>query len=186
MSKDRLEQFIDDHNEEFDVELPSLKLWGEIDAAIHPKPKKGKWQTASRSAAAIALFIVAGYFVFGSTTNDPKNLNTSPVALISEKNPEFSEMTEYYSNQINKNMSRLTALGHHDADLYRDIKQMELYYDTLNMEWAKNPHKSDEQLVNAMVENYRSRYMLLENVVNHLDRNRNNTSRVKPALTNLK
>ncbi len=183
MKKDKLEQFIDDNREDLDQELPPLNLWGEIDSAIHPKPIKKKRIIAGRAAASIALLVVAGWFFLDNgTTKAPLHLNTAPVELISENNPEFQEITEFYSNKINNNMGRLTSLNHHDPELYRDLRQMEAYYDTLRMEWSKNPHKSDEQLINAMIENYRSRSMLLENVVDRLEDKQHYYSRAQPAL----
>ncbi len=182
MSKDKLEQFIDTNREEFDIELPSLNLWDKIDKTVHPKPKKGSWQIATKAVAGLALFIIAGLLVYSNMDNSPKNINQAPIALISEENPEFSEIAEFYSSKINKNMSRLAAIGHHDPDIYREINQMESYFDTLKMDWTKNTHKSDEQLVNAMIENYRSRSMLLEDVVRRLERKNNNGTVARPAL----
>ncbi len=185
MSKDKLEQFISEHREEFDQELPGLHLWNEIDTQLHPKVRKGKWQIATRAVAGVALFLVAGYFIWGQLYSPHTLVNQAPISQIAEHNPELSEITEFYSNKINKNMSRLAALGHHDADLYRDMKQMENMYDTLRVEWLKNPHKSDEQLVNAMIANFQHRSMLLDNVIHHLERGkRRRNNMAQPALFN--
>lgn len=187
MRKGRLEQFIDDNRTEFDSELPNMKLWGEIDKAVNPKPKKGHWQIASRAVAGIALLLFFGYLSFGNFyQKEYQNINKKPQALAVDQNPELSEIKDYYSNRINKSMGKLVAIGHHDPDLFRDIKQMEMFYDTLQMEWAKNPHKSDDQLVNAMIENYKSRSELLENVLQHIERKNNNFSLAQPAMFNHK
>lgn len=185
MSKDRLEQFIHDNRDDFDTEIPSLNLWGDIEEQINPHPKHKTKQVATRAAAAIALLIVAScWFVFsnGNTPEQHANLNQSPNALLVESNPELAEISEYYSRKINKNKGRLAALNHHDPDLYRELNLMESAYDTLRLEWERNPHKSDERLVNAMITNYRTRAMLLDNVVERLEGVDNSFTSARPAV----
>jgi len=187
MSKDRLEQFIQDNRDDFDSEIPSLNLWGDIEKEINPQPKKSTRQIATRAtAAAIALLIVASCWIMftnGNTQEQHANLNLSPNALLVENNPELAEISEYYSKKINKNKGRLAAMHHHDPDLYRELNLMESAYDTLKIEWERNPHKSDERLVNAMITNYRTRAMLLENVVDRLEGNTDNSfTSARPAV----
>lgn len=171
MQKDRLETYIDENRDAFDTELPGLNLWAEIDKQLHPEPKKPWFNTkAFRATAAILVLAVMGSTLLWANMNAPsRHLNEAPADPIAEQHPEFGEMKEFYARKINENMGRLAAANHHDPDLYRDIRQMELLYDTLRMDWEDNPHKSDEQLINAMIGNYQSRFELLEKVVNQLE-----------------
>lgn len=171
MSKDRIEQFIQENREGFDTELPGMHLWGEIDRKISPgKPDNGRG-TLGRIAAGIALLFVVSIGLFIALGNEGEQytkLNKSPKYLIEETNPEFAELSDYYQHRINGYKGRLAAMNHHDPDLYRDLRNMEFTYDTLMVEWNINPHKSDEKLIDALVTNIRSRSMLLENVVNRI------------------
>lgn len=184
MSKDRLEEFIQENREDFDTEIPGLNLWSEIDDKINPKKKATKTQIAGRAAAMVVVLIMVCCWFFIPSTDHSQiaNLNQSPNQLLEEANPELAEMSEYYTRKINKNKGRLAAMNHHDPDLYRDLKHMELMFDTLRMEWESNPHKSDEKLVNAMVANYKTRSMLLENVVGRIEGGKNSVTSARPAL----
>ncbi len=180
MSKDKLEQFINENRTSLDTEIPSLHLWDAIDKKVNARPKKNL--VAGRMAAGVMAFILMASFYWYNSTTTPQNINQAPPnTAIAESTPEFLEMTEYYSRKINESKGRLAALNHHDPDVYRDLKQMELTYDTLKMEWNKNPHKSDERLVNAMVKNYRDRYQLLQRVLYGIEQH-SRKSHAQPAI----
>ncbi len=189
MSKDRLEDFISEHRNEFDAEIPGLDLWGKIDKELHPSPKADQ-QSASyinigRAAAVVAIMFVACYWIFAPTYANSatvQHVNESPEQLLYEANPELAEISEYYNRKINKNKGRLAVLDHHDPDLYRDLNHMESMFDTLRMEWQMNPHKSDEKLVNAMIANLRTRSTLLENVVGRIEGHDQSFTAARPAV----
>jgi len=184
MTKDRLEEFIENNREDFDSEIPSLNIFGNIEKGIEPKPKRGARQMASRAVAAIVLLgVVCSWFLMSQNDKANVRMNESPMPMIADlKDTELIEASEYYTQKINNNRGRLAALNHHDPDLYRDIKHMESMYDTLRMEWTRNPHKSDEKLIDAMIANYRTRSMLLENVVNRIEGDSYSLISARPAV----
>lgn len=186
MSKDRLEEFIIENRNDFDTEIPSLNLWGDIDKQINPPPKKNIRKIAGRSAAAIIILVAACCWLFigqqGISKEVKMNESPSTQQLLIEANPELAEITEYFTRKINKNKGKLAALNHHDPALYRDLYHMEAMYDTLRMEWEMNPHKSDEKLVDAIIANFRTRSMLLENVVARIERHDNSFTSARPAV----
>lgn len=187
MSKDRLEEFIQDNRNDFDSEIPSLNIFSDIEKELGSK-KKSKLkpgQIARRSAAVIALLAIACCWVFMNNGGEQKEarMNESPLQFAAEiGHPELTEMSEYYTRKINSNKGKLAALNHHDPDLYRDLHHMEAMYDTLAMEWSRNPHKSDEKLVNAMIANFRTRSTLLENVVTRVEGNGYSIISARPAV----
>ena len=186
MSKDRLEEFIIENRDDFDTEIPSLNLWGDIDKKINPTPKKNIKKIAGRSAAIVAVLLVAcsWFFIGDKGTSQNARMNQSPSSqqLLIEANPELAEISEYFTRKINQNKGKLAALNHHDPALYRDLNHMESMYDTLRMEWEMNTHKSDEKLVDAMIANFRTRSMLLENVVARIERHEDSTTSARPAV----
>ncbi len=170
MRKDRLEEFITDNRDAFDTEAPGLNLWAEIDNKINPKPRKVPVKKmAFRVSAGVAIVFIACSFLFLKNSPPAKHVNQHGPVAVQDFHPEFSEFEEHYARKINQNLGQLAALNHHDPDLYRDLRNMEAMYDTLQMEWHANPHKSDERLLNAMMENYRYRSDMLENVVQRLN-----------------
>jgi len=69
----RLEQFVDDHREDFDTEVPSGKVWDKIQLEMEP-PKEKKTivlrltRTTLSVAAAILLVIAVGFWYLGRQT----------------------------------------------------------------------------------------------------------------------
>lgn len=184
MSKDRLEEFIKNNRTDFDSEIPSLNIFAEIEKKIDPKPKHNNRRIATSGiAATIILAVMCSWFLMSGNDQGNVRMNESPIPMIADlKDTELIEASEYYTQKINKNKGRLAALNHHDPDLYRDLKHMEAMYDTLKMEWARNPHKSDEKLIGAMIANYRTRSMLLENVVHRVESNSYSLISARPAV----
>ncbi|MGK0387397.1 MAG: hypothetical protein ACI94Y_000123 [Maribacter sp.] len=186
MSKDRLEEFIIENRDDLDTEIPGLNLWRDIDKKINPTPKKNIKKIAGRSAAVVVVLLVACCWFFTGESRIPQEarMNQSPSSqqLLIEANPELAEISEYFTRKINQNKGKLAALNHHDPALYRDLNHMEAMYDTLRIEWQMNPHKSDEKLVDAMIANFRTRSMLLENVVARIERHENSFTSARPAV----
>lgn len=176
MNKDKLENFISQNREAFDSEFPSMNLWSKIEEDLNPTPKKKNWKKIGGVVVIVSLLVALGIwqFVFnkkqGSVSQSPiAYVNVSPSQELLEKNPELAELSSFYTQKINTHKNRLIQLQHKDPDLLQDLEQMESMFDTLQAEWKRNPHKSDQELVQAMIANYRMRSTLLENVVKRVE-----------------
>ncbi|GGB21594.1 hypothetical protein [Puia dinghuensis] len=79
----RLEQFVQDHREEFDTEEPDKKIWEKIAQEVNPGKKKRPplvvrldWRRFS-AAAAVVLLIAGSVWYFGTrTTTQPPMVKT--------------------------------------------------------------------------------------------------------------
>ncbi len=183
MSKDKLERFIDNHREELDTEIPSLHIWKEIDSQINPKQKSGySPKGMTRVAAGIALLVIGSFFTF-HWVSSANSASTTQSISVADMSSELEEAGMFYSDRINRSKARLISLGHRDANVYRDLVQMEQQFEELQKEWNENPVKSNDHLTNAMINNYRNRADLLERVINQVERRRGRTnSFARPAV----
>jgi len=87
----RLEQFVDDHREDFDTEEPSGKVWDRIRLEMEP-PKEKKTiilrltRTTLSVAAAILLVIAVGFWYLGS--HSIKSTTGTPGQQVATSNPD--------------------------------------------------------------------------------------------------
>ncbi|MGB1217868.1 MAG: hypothetical protein ACPG5P_08315 [Saprospiraceae bacterium] len=166
-----LEKYIEKNREQFDDELPGLDMWGKIDDQLNAKPKQVSHKAiVGRVAASIAILVISIMGLMFSMNEQPEHLNVAPEGLVAERHPEFNEMREYYSRNINKQMDRLEALDHDDIGLLKDIDNLESSYDSLLIDWEINPHISDEKIINAMIVNLRMRNELLNTVIHRIEK----------------
>lgn len=86
----RLENFVDDHREDFDTEVPSGKVWDKIRLEMEP-PKEKKTiilrltRTSLSVAAAVLLVVAVGFWYLGS--NSTKTTGT-PGKEVATNNPD--------------------------------------------------------------------------------------------------
>jgi hypothetical protein len=89
----RLEQFINDHREDFDDEMPSPKLWDNIQDKTMPEKKIGgavvkmNFMRWSAAAAAMVLVALGTWFMMRTKTGDAKPTGTNEVAKVEPKAP---------------------------------------------------------------------------------------------------
>lgn len=175
MSKDRIEDFIRQNRNALDTEIPSVNIWAEIEQGLEATPPRKKGNTYkifAKIAALVLLVLGIGIWIFNPLKQEENKItyiNVSPKQEILDENPELAQLSSFYTQKINANKKRLATLNHHDTELFNDLKQMENMFDSLEIEWSKNSHQSNSQLVNAMIDNYRMRSSLLENVVQRVE-----------------
>lgn len=172
--KDRLEKYVLEHRDEFDMLEPSDALW----QGIEKKMRKGKKRSirfyASRVAAVAAIFIVS--------------LIVQKFFLI-EKNyykeiPELAEAESYYSGLINAKLEEVKPMLNDfpdiEQELNHDLSELDSVYKNLREDLKDNV--ANQEVIEAMIENYRLRIDILEEMMHFLDRQnednykQNNTS----------
>lgn len=175
-----LEQFIQQHREAFDAETPDLRVWAGVDQAV-PKQLESKivrmpWRhTLLRIAASIALLIGGvgiGIWYAGRAQQ------TSPGMPMSALSAEYAELEQYYQRDIRSKEEKLaTFSAYRDSDVNDDLEQMDRVMVELREELAQVPPGNREQVVRAMIENYKAKAAILERVLEHIEQQ-------QPATTN--
>lgn len=162
MLHDNLEKYIIENREAFDEEIPSLKVWANIDKSLGHKAVRrlDGWQI-SRIAAAVVLLLVCGAAAGIWAT---RSGNNAPVAKLSEVSPEYAEVEQYYSRKVNVAYNQVTKMNV-DPSVSDDIKHLDEVYQELEAELKKAPLSSRDQIIHAMIRNYQTKLEILERIL---------------------
>lgn len=165
--KDSLENFISQNREAFDQEVPNLRVWAEIDKKMAGEPEKGKrrtmWRYAWRTAAAVLLLTTGALIGLKVTQNSFENqlATTNGVAK------EYLEMETHYKSQVNQKVA-LLANYNEDSSINEDLQQIDEFLIELKNELKTTPKGSEEQIINAMINNYQTKLAILEKVLERI------------------
>lgn len=165
-----LESFIRANREAFDPALPNEQAWEKIAGAL-PKPKAvivhiGWQRSIMRIAASLAL-LVAG--IGGGIWYERSNGSTSGMAM-SDVSGEYAELEQYYQRDITVKSEKLaTFTGSQTRDVGEDLENLDKVMEELRRELAQVPPGNREQVVRAMIENYKAKTAILQRVLERLE-----------------
>ncbi len=172
---DRLEKFIQDNREEFDLQVPEPRLWNGIEKNIR-KTKKIRFTYYLSRAAVVVLIAGITFLVQNIVMNNdlfkPKEKNiTSEEVII----PELMEAEMYYSGMVDEKLEELKpGLKKYptiEKELERDLSELDSVYQGL-----KDDLKDDvanQEVIEAMIQNYRLRVSILEDMLEFLNEQNN-------------
>ena len=178
---DIIERFIRENKTAFDNQNPTPGIWENIDKRMN-RDEKGKSARVPRMsirhvfryAAAIVLLVGMGFaFGYFLQTSESANLANAEV------NSEYEEMEKYFANQINKKMTVLASYDHPEAE-ETDIQQIDETIAELKLELEGVLPGNEEQVINAIIQNYQTKIAILETILgklpsNHQTSNKNET-----------
>ena len=175
---DQLEKFIQNNRADFDAETPHLRVWKRLENDLERRmpqqertpvrvkslPVRSKSIYRTLSVAAIGLLLlVAGGIVgsqfFGNTV--------TPLESLAEISPEYGEMERYYRKTIDQQYAQLASYNV-DPVVRRDLAQLDSTYRELSIEIQRAPEAARPQVVEAMIENYRTKVELLEFILDRM------------------
>lgn len=175
---ERLEKFVIQHQAEFDAEVPSLKVWANIDKQLEQKAAKHRplWKIA-RIAAAVVILLGIGSVIGANLTQ-----NTSESAsTLAEVAPEYAELESYYQNQINHKIQQLASYQH-DGYVQEDLRQLDEVFSELRQELEIAPRGAEEQIIKMMIKNYETKVSILERVLEKIQSTTPNDSPIENQL----
>ena len=164
----QLDDFIRNHRDEFDSDLPSPQVWNKIDERLTGAPKKAKvvqfaWMRWS-AAAAVVLMIGAAYMYWFNSKpvirqQVVENKDAAPVVvdsnLLNEINPVYAKELYHFTQLIELKQDELKQVAKENPQLYKqfvtDINKVDSSYNVLKQELPANPNR--EQLLEAMIRN---------------------------------
>ncbi|MPR34410.1 hypothetical protein [Salmonirosea aquatica] len=180
--KDRLERFVRDNREDFDILEPDDALWGRIAGQLGSEPVSEqtvplKKTTRPRSwgslyfdwriAAGLILAIGISYLAylnkeFGVTRDPQVALNV----------PAYAREFTHYNDAIQEKRAELIRLTSDNPELYQefstDLDRLEKSYGNLRSELPKAPNQ--EALIQAMIQNLQWQIDLLNQQLTILQR----------------
>jgi len=168
--KDKLEKFILENREEFDIHEPGQEIWGKIEKNIRPR-RTLNWRIVIGRAAAVILIFAASYMVHDILDN--RNREVAHSRTRKEKEliiPELREAEVYYSNLINEKLQEIKPMFSEDPmleeEIRYDLNQLDSIYEELKNDLRDNI--ANQEVIEAMIQNYRLRLSILEDVMSQL------------------
>lgn len=186
----KLKKFVWDNRKEFDNEVPSEKVWENIEASFTEKRKKKFFITPfyKWSIAAAAMLIVATgvYFMVyrsepagsGIAGIDPVEMNIPPGAP-----PEMGQFVK----MIDMKQEELKVLAKDQPELYqrftKDINQLDSSYNILKKQLSATPNR--ELLLEAMIQNLQLQLNVLNqqlNIINQIKQKKYSHEKIDQAI----
>ena len=159
--KDNLEKFIKENRSSFDTEIPSLKVWAEIDKKLSPPKSKPRsiWSFA-KIAAAVLVLLFAG----ATATKYFSHKAEDTATIIARVNPDFVDMSQYYTREVKLKLNELKQYNH-EPFIEDDIKELDKFLEDLKTELKQAPRGEEESIINAMIKNQQTKLAILEHIL---------------------
>lgn len=179
----KLKKFIWDNRKEFDDEVPSEKIWQNIEGSFSEKKKKKaiiaplyKW---SMAAAAMLVVSLGVYFFMNrnkNTVTEYAGNTVVPDTITTIDAPEVSQ----FAKMIALKQEELRSLAKEQPELYqqftKDINQLDSSYNILKNQLSATPNR--ELLLEAMVQNLQLQLNVLNqqlNIIHQIKQSKNNS-----------
>ncbi len=171
LTVDPLERFIRDNRTELDAALPKTNMWEQLEKSLPTASPAAKrvhlnWQkTLLRAAAAVILMATgAGLGIWYSQQSNQAGM------AMSEVSPEYRELEQFYQRDIRSKQQELaTFTGNQPEEVHGDLQQIDAAMQELRDELADVPPGNREQVVRAMIENYKAKMAILQRVLERLE-----------------
>lgn len=169
---DKLEEYIMDNREEFDMaELPEghfERFKQKLDAQSSKKRTPVMYIRYASAAAVIAVMLTLSVLYVNDNWISPRQDKLPSLADVS---PEFAEAEAYFVSTINHQEQTIDELGQEGLEVekqmfMKEVQDMDSVYTKLQKELKANPN--DERVVNAMIKHYQMRIKVMTRIVNQL------------------
>jgi len=176
MKHDKLEKFIIENRNEFDIYEPDAGLWDKIH--LHEtKTVRMSWKTLLIRVAAVVVIFIASYF-FHDMIQKEKQQGSVALEQKIDDNSKVNILIEaelFYASQINSAREEIILLSGNDIGLMDDLNTDMVELDQVFAE-LKNDLKDDsdnEEVIEAMIQNYRIKLEILDEILLQLKESRN-------------
>lgn len=178
---DKLEEQIRKNREDLDRYSPPKDIWRRIRRELKTrKPSVIQWL----SIAAMIVVILGSAIVFFRTDHElfpAKNSQKINDADLTQLTPQLKETEIYYNNLVNslykEVMPLLTKSPDIKTELNTDLSQLDSICSDLKKDLKDNI--SNQEVVEALIQNYRIKTRILEEMLVILKENENNPEKKK-------
>jgi hypothetical protein len=160
-----LEKFILENRADFDTGVPSLAAWSNIDRQLDRQRPAVRvvWMKRLRAAAAVLVLLLAGGAAGAYLTNQSR-----AVESLADVSPEHAEMERYFHSQVEEKMAKLASYKQ-DGVVKADLEELDETYEQLQQELKDAPIGAEEKIIQAMIETYRTKISILEQVLEKVE-----------------
>ena len=184
MKEDRLEQFIAENRDQFDLYDPNDKVWKEVSKTIRNKQRFTNWRTVVWRAAAVIVIFAASFMFWEFMSNSNILIGRQERKVQKMDIPELREAEIYYTNMVDNRLEELTPLIQQDPELRNelnsDLDELDSIYSELQKDLIDNI--ANDEVVEAMIQNYRLKLEILEDLLEQLQETSKNDENEKNEL----
>jgi len=164
--KDKLEKFICENREAFEIYEPNPELWKKIEKTVHKKTIRLK--TILWRAAAVILIFGAS-LVFHRYIDMINEDVTAKIEI-----PELQEAEIYYSSLLTSKLNEIQPMLEQHPDMNKEIRNDLTELDSIYNELKKDlkDNIANQEVIEAMIQNYRLRLSILEDILNEFKNNK--------------
>lgn len=156
MKKDKLEQYITDHREDFDIERAPVAVWQAVEQELDQKKISRRSLYGYIRVAAVGVVLLACGILVGLQIGDKP---------VSAELQEFAQAEAYYTKQVEVKWSALQETGVETHSVAEDLAQLDAVYAELKSELLKNQNSNADAVLNALLETYQTKVEILETVI---------------------
>ena len=169
MKEDKLKDFIENHRSEFDSDNPPPMVWMNLEKQLDASQQKQKsayihelkrptmmrmMQVAAMFVVVMGVGLIIGLQISKNTVYDNPNLR------------EFVEAEKHYSKKVDNMWTVVKASGVEEQNtIQEDLESLDKVYKELKEELLKGTEGNTNAVVNAMIQNYRTKIEILETVI---------------------
>lgn len=173
MKEDKLDKFLRENREQFDVYDPDPGIWQKI-KPVRPvrEEKPVNWRIILWRAAAVGIIFILSYLVSEYVFKRYGPLFKFSISNRKEiRIPELQEAEIYYTSQLQVKFQEvkdyLTDHPGLEGELIRDFTALDSIHHELKKDLKDNV--SNKEVVEALILNYRIKLTILEDLLQHLE-----------------
>lgn len=189
--QDGLEKFVNHNRAAFDKAVPSPNIWTNLEKeleetkktndtlnknaplsvvkALKTNKRKQLWLYASVAAVSLLLLSIGG--AIGSYWANNEGSWTQKEVALGDISEEYAEVEAFYTRQISSSLEELKKYNY-DKTLLEDLEELDAAFQDLKREMGQATAFTDQEIIQAMVENYQMKIEILERVLERLPRNK--------------
>lgn len=187
MKEDKLEKYILDNIDEFDDQLPSADLWDKIDKKVNKTRIISFSYYKLIAAASILIILSVGITVLikSPVKNNNESLANIDNLPMDQVNKDINVAEAYYTSQIQQRSSELFKYAKDYPEITSEImfefQKLDSSYSSLKKDLNENI--ANEMVIKAMIEHYRIKLKLMEDILSQLKQNKKNQSTSKKSVS---
>ncbi len=163
----KMKEFIDKNREAFEVYEPREDFWDRIERRLDTRKKRIMLRTWSARAAVILLLVAAG---FGLSEYKHHMAVRKMAGNTPDLPAEVKETQLYYETRVTARMNEMkpifAAYPEVKEEINRDFSQLDSICIQLKADLKDNV--SNQQVIEALIQNYRTKLVILEDLLNEL------------------
>ena len=169
----KMEEFIKNNREAFDIHEAPDKLWEKVEKRLQNNSSRNRLKIwLQRAAVVIVIFSMAFALSEFIHRNNPKQVILTAAKEQASIPQELKETQAYYETRINARMKEMKPMFASypgmEAEVHKDFSQLDSICADLKKDLKDNI--ANQQVLEAMIENYRTKLNILETLLENLKR----------------